>query len=379
MTRRKPKGWPERGRLQIGFNGDDELERLRVLLRNFVYGPARSRYWVWAKHRWVQLCFNGTLANFHVRERHPTNPYKNAARGPMFEHVLVCDIVQGEVHALKECIELRLSFDSLLGVSRCYKGALVKRVWEFKESSGDHSLSCGKMRGEWLGEDKDKACLDEFEARCMFHVSISVTEDPGWEEDLKNPWKARYMIDVAKEPCGFQVGGGEQMHYVDGFASLRAAQDAGDRAKAALLTRAEMSRRDAFVREWQQWAQGKSNCGFRPIQMHTFDDATRFDPEEARDEAHGRIEQRNLQKVRLEREARQAARAATAAAAAAPVVASSAREAVPSRALEVGTSAPPVAQGAEQPPPEALAEAAQLQAELTAWHSSDESGDEGEA
>jgi len=318
MTRQKPKGWPERGCLQIGYNDQDELERIRVLLHSLVFGTERLPYWVWdkARHEWVQLCFHGTLTKFQLRGRHPTRPYMDAKRGPVFKHMLVCHVAEGELAALKECIEHRLSFDSLLAVSACYKGALVKRVWEYHVSSADHSLRLSKLCQSWLCKGIED--VDEFEARAMVRVSITVREDPEWATDAKgaakNPWKARYMIDIRKEPCGFQVGGGKYSHHEDGFASLEAAQAAGDGAKAALLTREEMRRRDVYVEEWHKWKSGKSNCSFRPCQHQNCDDATRFDPDEPRDAAYDRAKQQHLCKVRAAREKKQAARAAARAA-----------------------------------------------------------------
>jgi len=183
----------------------------------------------------------------------------------------------GELASLKACIERRLSLDAEL-FSACYMGELVKRVWEYKPSSADHSLGRGKMRKGWLCEGRKD--VDEFEARRMNEFSIKVAEDPHWTADMKaiphfeqlqrqhmaqGPWKPRYMIDIDSEPCGFQVGGGKYMHYNDDFSSRNEAQAAGDGAKAELRTREEMRSRDAYVLEWQKWKSGKGNCSFTPL------------------------------------------------------------------------------------------------------------------
>jgi hypothetical protein len=264
---------------RVVVSNSTELGQLRELLRDMVFGLARLPYWVWDTQlcEWEQLCFNGTLTNFRTRDRHPTKPYTDTKRGPVFKHMLVCDVADGELASLKACIERRLSLDAEL-FSACYMGELVKRVWEYKPSSADHSLGRGKMRKGWLCEGRKD--VDEFEARRMNEFSIKVAEDPHWTADMKaiphfeqlqrqhmaqGPWKPRYMIDIDSEPCGFQVGGGKYMHYNDDFSSRNEAQAAGDGAKAELRTREEMRSRDAYVLEWQKWKSGKGNCSFTPL------------------------------------------------------------------------------------------------------------------
>ena len=39
------------------------------------------------------LVFPGKLRNFRVRNRHTTKPYTTPVKGPMLEHMLVCDVV----------------------------------------------------------------------------------------------------------------------------------------------------------------------------------------------------------------------------------------------------------------------------------------------
>ena len=77
MPRVKPRNWPVHGCLQIGFNDEDELDRIRVRLGDLVLRNVANRRRVWDVElgEWVHLSFGGNLTNFCTRKRHP-NPKK---------------------------------------------------------------------------------------------------------------------------------------------------------------------------------------------------------------------------------------------------------------------------------------------------------------
>lgn len=321
MPRETPKWWPKGGCLQIGYNDEHELKRIRRRLQSLVYGLERLPYWVWDVQlcEWVQLHFDGMLSNFKTRQRH-TNPkraYNDPKRGPVFKYLLVCNVARGQLALLQTCIEHRLSFDEELN-GTCYMGELVKRVWEYKVSSSDHSLAFSALSKDWLS--KGKRDVDEFEARKMLRISIKADQEtPEWKEDMarvphveelqrehmaQNPWAQRWDCHVTREVCGFQVGGGEHMAYRE-FASLEDAQAVGDEKKAEALTRRDVRERDGYLRELEN-----RNCSFKPINR----EIDPFDPKEDSDAFYERTKQRFLVEVRTQREARQAQRAAAAAA-----------------------------------------------------------------
>ena len=142
MPRVTPKGWPEHGCIQIGYDTTEQLEQIRRRLRALLFGPKDTGYYVWCEKYadWEQLIFEGGLINFRLRDRHLKKPYTDPKKGPMLDHMLVCDVVnQPMQEGMRKSIDFMLGWDDLLSDS-FHLGEPAIKVYTYHASSSDHSL-----------------------------------------------------------------------------------------------------------------------------------------------------------------------------------------------------------------------------------------------
>jgi len=272
-----PKGFPVHDQLQIGFNDRVELEQIRTILRNIMYSGDYMYDYTHCSHlnKFVQLRFPGSLANFQIKDRHPTKGYTTTEKGPVTKCILVCDVVRRagreelvDTSAMKECITHYLS--SALGVVS-HMGKHAMRVYTCTYSSHEHLIqgnSYQVLPDTWLG--KDHVPLRDFHVAEMNHVSISYTETVEWVHWMaqapsgakakraymaQDPWKERYHVDIQTTMVGCVVGGNAAgtVSACYGFATSEEADKYALDMEVETFVTKVMGVRGALIRQWREW------------------------------------------------------------------------------------------------------------------------------
>ena len=275
---------------RVRYNTTEQLEQIHRRLRALLFGPKDTPYYVWCEKYadWEQLIFEGDLINFRLRDRHLKKPYTDPKKGPMLDHMLVCDVVNQPVQeGMRKTIDFMLGWDDLLSES-FHLGEPAIKVYTYHASSSDHSLRGShamRLPTTWIGNGARH--FEPFEPYPKYRMWLTMTMTDEWKlatsslpdgkgvDNLHliahDPRMPRYAITKNRELCGWKVGGEGGPPLRDDFASREDAKEYADDARATTYARRARREHVAAQSAWAQWLAKSGGCASPPVMPDNFD------------------------------------------------------------------------------------------------------------
>jgi len=302
MPRKKAKHWPAGGKIQIGFDDEAELARLRHIVRGYNKRNRRECLHVreTETQAYAELVYGAPLYDPLVRNRHPgtdartgkAKGYMNVRDGPMCAHVLILS-TDDPVHsgcALIRTLNWWLRADYLLG-DKWHMGEPRHQVYEFKRSSIDRFLGERQLPPAWLGGAEGPDGELDLRVRPIKYEQRLSSETTAWATAVgalqtqaersdflaKHPDFVRHEDEFASWAGGWRVGEGQERRE---FADEEAARAYAAELRARRQALTESEERDKWVEDvWYHLGEG----GKRSASGWQFPNPAKYDYDEERE------------------------------------------------------------------------------------------------